>query len=138
MYFITQLKHSYIILSENSIKDCLEPVLRTLFSFSSDELIDLHLSENEISIIVPYRYKDNFDTIYETENYYALRIETDNPGRDECGILSDITTLFKKYEIPILSTSTYNYNYIFILTMFQKNFEQLINENIDIITFDKL
>ena len=138
MYFITQLKHTYILLNENSIKECIEPVLRTLFSFRQDELIDLHLSENEISIIVPTHYKKNFDTIYETEEYYALRIETDNPGRDECGILADITALFKKYEIPILSTSTYNYNYIFILTIFVENFEKLLNENTKIITFDKL
>ena len=131
MFYLTVLPNSYSLLNGKNLNSSLEPILRILYAKKTDptEFVHFHFSNDEVSIIVPTKYVDYFTNKYCTEPYKALRVEMENPGLEEPGILADITALFKKYNIPILSTSTYCYNYIFVPITDSKTIEIMISEN---------
>jgi len=131
MYYITMLSGDYVLLDGKSIRSSLEPLLRIIYSLDSDanELVEFHISTDEVSIIIPTRYTKYFNGEFYTEPYKALKVETDNPGLEEPGILAGVTGIFKQYEIPILSVSTYSYNYIFVPSVNSSTVSQIASEN---------
>ncbi len=141
MYYITLLPGDYVLLDEDSLKSSLEPILRTLFAAKQitdsqeepTEFIHFHLSTSEVSIIIPHRYLHHFNSSRITAPYRALRVDTNNPGLEESGILATITMLFKKYSLSILSVSTYRYNYIFVQTSDIPTFDKMMSENSNIL-----
>ena len=139
MYF-TLLPENYVLLDEDSLDSCLVPILKTLFiknnSNNDDTFIQLHLSSDEVSIILPEKNLANFTSIRYTPPYRAIRVDTANPGLEEAGILAEVTALFKSAAISILSVSTFRYNYIFIQTTDLPAFIQLINKNKDTVHFE--
>lgn len=139
MYYLTVLRGRYRLLDQKSLKTSLESILRVLFMITDthntatsieDSFMQLHFAKDEISIIIPEKYLDYFkDECQYTSSYVSLRMDTDDPGLEESGILAVITNTFKQYEIPILSVSTYRYNYIYIPSDKRDVLDMIASEN---------
>lgn len=114
MYYLTILEGEYLLADGQSIGTVLEPLMRIIYSGNFTQLVHFHLSEDEVSIIFPIQYAKDFKDIFYTPPYKGIRVETDNPGLEESGILARLTAIFQEYDISILSISTYRYNYIFV------------------------
>lgn len=138
MYYITMLPDSYILLDGGTLQFSLEPILRVLYANrgNNTEFVHFHLSSDEASIIIPSRFQSYFGDKPCTSPYIALQIDTDTPGLEEPGILADITALFKRYGISILSESTYRYNYIFVPQHQSEMITKMVAENKDLLNLE--
>jgi len=117
MFTVCILSNTYSLVSASTKSNCIDSVLKILYSndfAETDELVDFHFSQKEISILVPKRFLNLFQNFSYTEEYIAIRIDTDNPGLEEPGIIATLTGIIKEYNITILATSTFMCNYIFI------------------------
>ena len=131
MFNITILPNEYNLITIDKNSSFVEPFLKIIFckDFTiMDELLDFHISQHEISIIVPHRYKDLFKQCGSTGTYTAIRVDTDNPGLEEAGIIANLTSVIKTYNITILAISTFKCNYIFIPSVEMHVFHKMISE----------
>lgn len=136
MYYLSILPSKYSIIEENA--NILEPFIKLIYSenkITPDEFFQIYWSSTEISIILPTRLTDFFQTEKVLNNYLAFRCDTENPGLEEIGVLAGITKLFKQYQISLLIISTFNYNYILFPDDFYQTFLKLLHENTDKITY---
>ncbi len=84
----------------------------------TENIMCLSFLDNEITL---YKYTGDDDelffntcTICDPREYYILNIHEDLPGIDHIGIVSQLSTLFSKNNIPLLYVNTFSYNLIMI------------------------
>lgn len=125
-YYVSPVDKEYV-LRTGEINNCFNSALKALLI--TDELFSLTRTEDEISLLIETETSDKyFSTDIPTDGpYRAYSLMTANPGRDEAGILSPITSLLACANIPILSISTYKCNYIFIPAEKTNEFEVLLS-----------
>jgi len=131
MFTITILPNSYTLVYAKSKKICIDPILRILYSndfAETDELVDFHFSQTEVSMIIPIRFLPLFKDFSHIDEHTAIRVDTDNPGLEEPGIIASLTSVIKDYGITILATSTFMCNYIFIPTKEIPIFNKMVSE----------
>tara|TARA_R100001163_G_C5063300_1_gene200541 strand:+ start:488 stop:940 length:453 start_codon:yes stop_codon:yes gene_type:complete len=104
-----------------------------LFSISQEDPQDRESMISAITKLTQLQLEDlgRYPGIVQMIPYKCVMIDTENPGLDECGLLSEFSTIFAKNNIPILSNSTFYRNYIFYPSQYDTKFNDLINKEED-------
>ena len=94
-------------------------------SLTNQELtyINITLTPYEATILIPTIIYNKYFPIFDNSNilkdpvtYQMCDVTTNEPAKDDTGLLADVTQRFKEEERPILVISTYSQNLIFYPT----------------------
>lgn len=136
-YFVDYIEGEYWLIKAPIFRNILPALLKSLLISEEggrDRIFSITTTGEEISMIVSAKEKDEYekaDFIYPSGPYLAIAVDTNDPGKDESGILSSLTDAFAKYKISILCCSTYMRNYVLFLKEDQTKFEKLLETEKD-------
>lgn len=135
-YHFQQIPGIFYLVRAENLDQILRPVLNSLLS---KYLFSITSSPEETSILLKVEKEQDLEQLFgqeETficpEQYHCLKIETNDPLLSEAGLLSEVTKIFSKAQIPILCLSTYSWNYIYYPTTHHQELNQVINSRQDI------
>lgn len=112
----------------------LEPEVRlkivNIMINSENKFFSLIKSEDEITIIID-KSLDNFDNYNFKEEYIAYTLLNTGSLMDEPGLVKRTATIFDHHKIPIMYTTTFNNNYLFIPKEYEEKVDELVKNGID-------
>jgi hypothetical protein len=103
---------SFLITKEILFKNTFSFISLTFTKHEPD--ISIFVDYSIAEYIIKYVSANNLDTYSKDDNYIAIRIYDTHDGIDHIGIVSHISSIFAKCQIPILYINNYDNNYILI------------------------
>ena len=97
---------------------------------SDNKFFSLIKSDDEITIIIE-KSLDNFTEFNFKEEYIAYTLLNTGSLMDEPGLVKKTATIFDHHKIPIMYTTTYNNNYLFIPKEYEEKVDKLVSDGLD-------
>ena len=102
----------------------------TLMVNCENKFFSMIKSEDEITIIIE-KSLDNFTGYNFKEEYIAYTLLNTGSLMDEPGLVKKIATIFDFHEIPIMYSTTFNNNYLFIPKEYEDKVDDLVKNGLD-------
>ena len=132
--YLEALEGRYVLVKVEKVELMLRPLLLVLLSSapsgedaapSSEGVFSLTMDEKEVSMILTESmferhfsslstHDDHTPVMSVSDRYSIIRVDTENPGLNQHGILARITEVFAQYSISVFCLSTFSANYILI------------------------
>jgi len=139
VYYFTHLEDSFFLISIKEKEKLLRVILQY---FLSDDLFSINQEvDGAYSILIKSKNIQSFkedlnkqmmgsegfnNCMLEEIEYNCVQVTTENPGLQEVGMLSEVTSFFASLKIPILCISTYDGNHIYYPKENQDKFQNAV------------
>jgi len=143
VFYLNPRGNFYLVNLPTDLKELYKPLFNSILNKSFGSILSITFTDQEVSMILTVNlyntyfknYGIVYNNIYLSEVYTGFCVTTKNPGLNEIGLLSRLTDIFSKNNIPILTLSTYLGNYVFYPSDFEENFKEMMEKNKEILIY---